>query len=97
MAILDPNAAIEPRYVNYNIETKNGNTFSGVIRSETATSIELVAPTLHETLLRADIAKIEASSLSLMPEGLEQGITATQMSDLIAFLKSTPSAGSAAR
>lgn len=97
VAILDPNAAIEPRFLNYNIETKNGNTFSGVIRSETATSIELVAPAIHETLLRADIAKIEASSLSLMPEGLEQGITPTQMSDLIAFLKSTSSAARAAR
>ncbi|HTD68099.1 MAG TPA: PVC-type heme-binding CxxCH protein, partial [Candidatus Limnocylindria bacterium] len=35
VAILDPNAAIEPRYVNYTVEGKNGTTFSGVIRSET--------------------------------------------------------------
>jgi len=97
VAILDPNAAIEPRFLNYNIETKDGRSLSGVIRSETATSIELVAPAVHETLLRADIVKIEASSLSLMPEGLEQGITPVQMSDLIAFLKSTPTTARAAR
>src|SRR4029079_11133454 len=34
LAILDPNAAIEPRFINYNVETKDGRSLSGVIRSE---------------------------------------------------------------
>ena len=97
VAILDPNAAIEPRFISYNVETKDGRSLSGVFRSETATSVELVAPGIHETLLRSDIASITASSLSLMPEGLEQGITPAQMNDLIAFLKAAPSAASASR
>ncbi len=87
VAILDPNAAIEPRYVNYIVETKKGGVFYGVIRSETATSLELVSPGIHETLLRGEVAKIEASTTSLMPEGLEQGITPGEMNDLLAFLK----------
>ena len=87
VAILDPNAALEPRYLNYIVETKNGGAFYGVIRSETATSLEIVAPGIQQTLLRGDIARIHASPLSLMPEGIEQNITPSQMNDLIAFLK----------
>jgi len=87
LGILDPNAAIEPRYVNYIVETKKGGFYYGVIRSETATSIELISPGLHEKLLRGDLAKIQASATSLMPEGLEQVITAAEMNDLIAFLR----------
>jgi putative membrane-bound dehydrogenase-like protein len=87
VAILDPNAALEPRYVNYIVETKSGGVFYGVIRSETATSLEIAAPGIQQTLLRGDITRIEASPLSLMPEGLEQNITPNQMNDLIAFLK----------
>src|SRR5262249_55880415 len=42
IAILDPNRAVEARYLNYVAETKNGLTYSGVLASETGTSITLV-------------------------------------------------------
>ncbi len=87
VAILDPNAALEPRYVNYIVQTRQGGVYFGVIRSETATSIEIVSPGVHETLLRTDVAKIDASPVSLMPEGLEQAISPSEMNDLIAFLR----------
>jgi putative membrane-bound dehydrogenase-like protein len=87
VAILDPNAALEPRYVNYIAERKNGSVSFGVIKSETATSLEMVAPGAHETLLKSDVAKIEALPLSLMPEGLEQSISPSEMNDLVAYLK----------
>lgn len=87
VAILDPNAALEPRYVNYIAERKNGSVAYGVIKSETATSLEMVAPGAHETLLKSDVAKIEALPLSLMPEGLEESISPAEMNDLVAYLK----------
>ncbi len=88
VAILDPNAAIEPRFVSYTLETKDERSLSGVIRSETANGLTLVqGGGIEHALLRADVINIAASSLSLMPEGLEQGITPAEMSDLIAFLK----------
>jgi putative membrane-bound dehydrogenase-like protein len=88
VAILDPNAAIEPRFVSYNVETKDGRALSGVIRSETASGFTLVqGGGIEQTLLRNEVTNIVASPLSLMPEGLEQGITPAQMNDLIAFLK----------
>ena len=91
--ILDPSAVIEPRFVNYQIETKDGRSLSGVIQSETSTSLTLIlGGGATETLLRSDLKKIRASALSMMPEGLEQGLEPHAFADLIAYLKSSPSA-----
>ena len=88
--ILDPNAAVEPRFVNYEVTTKDGRALSGIIKSETATAITLVAGNgVTEVLKPGDAETIQASSLSLMPEGLEQAITPQDMADLIAFLRNT--------
>jgi len=88
LAILDPNAAIEPRFVNYQIETKDGRALSGVVKAETATSLTLVqGGGLEERILRRDIAQLKASNLSLMPEGLEQNLTPQDLANLIAYVK----------
>jgi putative membrane-bound dehydrogenase-like protein len=87
--ILDPNAVIEPRFVNYQIELKDDRSLSGLIKNENANSLTIVSGSgASETISRADIASIRASTLSLMPEGLEQGIAPQQMADLIAFVRS---------
>ncbi|MGV3772386.1 MAG: neutral/alkaline non-lysosomal ceramidase N-terminal domain-containing protein [Verrucomicrobiales bacterium] len=87
--ILDPNAVVEPRFVNYQVELEDDRSLSGVIRGETANSLTIINGSgASETILRAQVKDIRASSLSLMPEGLEQGINVQQMADLVAFLKS---------
>jgi putative membrane-bound dehydrogenase-like protein len=86
--ILDPNAAIEPRFIAYNIDLKDDRSLTGIIRVETANSITVVSGGGNaETFPRADIREIRAADLSLMPEGLEQGITIEQMADLLAYLR----------
>ena len=88
-AILDPNAAVEPRYVSYAITTRDKRTLVGVIANESAASLEVVQPGgIRETILRPDIKSITATGMSLMPDGLEQAITLQDMADLIAYLKS---------
>ncbi len=88
-AILDPNAAVEPRYVSYAVTTRDDRTLIGVIANESAASLDVVQPGgVRETILRPDIKSIAATGLSLMPDGLEQAITPQAMADLIAFLKS---------
>jgi putative membrane-bound dehydrogenase-like protein len=92
VAILDPNAVIEPRFIQYNIEVKDGRSLAGVIQNETATSLTLVQPGgIRENILRSEISEMRASSLSLMPEGLEEGKQPQDFADLIAYLKSQPS------
>jgi putative membrane-bound dehydrogenase-like protein len=86
--ILNPNAAIDNNYVNYVITLKNGRTVTGLIASETAAGLTLKrAENQTETVLRADIDEIQSTGQSLMPEGLEKGITLQDMADLLAFLK----------
>ena len=41
IAILDPSREVDPQYVNYTIETKQGLIFSGLLASESGTSVNL--------------------------------------------------------
>ncbi|WP_231742410.1 PVC-type heme-binding CxxCH protein [Polystyrenella longa] len=86
--ILDPNRAVDNNYFSYTVLTTEGQIHTGIITSETSTSIILKQPEAKEvSLLREDIELIKADGVSLMPTGLEQNITVDQMADLISFLK----------
>lgn len=86
--ILNPNAAIDSNYINYEITTKNGKVFSGYIASETASSVTLRrAENQADTVLRRDIEEIRSTGQSLMPEGLEKTVSLSEMADLLTFLK----------
>ena len=86
--ILDPNAIIEPRFVNYTVLLKDRRVLAGIIKSETATNLILsVGAGVTETVARAVVKEMRASNLSMMPEGLEGAISPEQMADLVAYLK----------
>lgn len=88
--VLDPNAELNPQYVNYTIETNDFETHTGIIVAESANSITLKrAYGETETIPRASIEKIRSESLSIMPEGLESAISVQQMADLIAYITSS--------
>ena len=87
-AILDPNAVIEPRFIAYNVETKDERSLTGLIAAENAASLTLLSGNgQRETVRRSDVVSLKASPLSLMPEGLEQALDAQGMADLIAYIK----------
>ncbi len=86
--ILQPNRAIDGNYIGYIVQTTDGRTLTGIISSETATSITLrQAENKIVTLPRTDIDVIQSTGLSLMPEGLEQDMELQDMADLISFIK----------
>jgi putative membrane-bound dehydrogenase-like protein len=87
IAILDPNRAVEARYVNYMATTKDGREPNGIIAAETGNSITLRSQTSEETILRSDLESLTSSGLSLMPEGFEKSLSANDLADIIAFLK----------
>jgi len=87
-SILNPSYAIEPHYVHYVVTTKDGQIHDGVIASETPGAITLRGGTENdETVLRSNIAEVRASSVSLMPEGLEQSMSRQDIADVIAYLR----------
>ena len=86
--ILDPNMAIHPNYVSYTAETVGGDIETGILQSESAETVVLVqAQGRKVTLARSQIKRLESSGLSLMPEGLEAGLTPVEMRYLIAFIQ----------
>jgi putative heme-binding domain-containing protein len=87
-ALLDPNAAVEGRFVAYQVETTDGETYVGLLGDENASAITIVQPNaIKQRIGRASIKSLTSSRLSLMPEGLEQGMTAQDVADLIAFVQ----------
>jgi putative heme-binding domain-containing protein len=85
--ILDPGREVSPAFIEYIVVTKEGRTATGIMSSETTTSISLRRPNdISETILREDIDEIASSGKSLMPEGFEKKIPPQEMADLLAFL-----------
>jgi len=86
--IVNPDAEIAPAFTAYLAEAKDGRVLSGILVGDTPTSIALRGPLgVEATLLRADLAKLESLPSSLMPAGLEAGLSKQQLSDLLAYLK----------
>ncbi|CAE7333362.1 unnamed protein product [Symbiodinium sp. CCMP2456] len=85
--VLQPNAEVNPQYMNYLCLTTDGRNISGIITNETSTAITLVqGDNKTETILRIDIDQLRSTGTSLMPEGLEKVIDHQAMADLLAFL-----------
>src|SRR5262249_37886338 len=84
--ILDPNREVNPAFVQYTVETTDGETFSGLIVADQAASVTLKGVNLEQTIARSRIRKIASDGQSLMPVGLEQGLGFQEMADLLAFL-----------
>ena len=98
MHILDPNREVAANFVNYTVATTDGRTVSGIIAAESATALTLKrAQGVTEVIPRSEVDAVVSTGLSLMPEGLEKGLSVQDFADLIAFLKSINAAAPAAR
>ncbi|HVU86580.1 MAG TPA: PVC-type heme-binding CxxCH protein [Pirellulales bacterium] len=87
VAILDPNRAVESKFVSYAAVTTAGLTYTGMLAAETGASITLVGQEGKQTtILRSDLEELAASGRSLMPEGMEKDIPPRDFADLIAYL-----------
>ena len=82
--ILDPNRSVEGNYRQYTILTKDGRVLTGLLISETQTTVELMdSQAKKHDVLREDIDELKATKLSLMPEGFEK----LSEDDLLAVLE----------
>jgi putative heme-binding domain-containing protein len=85
--ILDPNRAVEDRYVFYTVSTQDGRAVAGMLTGEAGGSLTLVGlDGVEQTILRSEIRALTSSGRSLMPDGLEGAVNEQAMADLIAFL-----------
>lgn len=84
-AIVDPNREVDPSFVAWNIETKDGKFHSGVIARENPATVLLKSLAGVEEIRAADIKIRTNTGRSLMPEGLE-GLGGEQLRDILAFI-----------
>jgi putative membrane-bound dehydrogenase-like protein len=86
--ILDPSRQVTPDYVTYTLTTSEGETLNGLIPVESASSVTLRRPNAADiTVQRARIKVLKAEGRSLMPDGLEQGLTQQDVADLLEFIR----------
>ncbi|MFO0977286.1 MAG: HEAT repeat domain-containing protein [Planctomycetaceae bacterium] len=89
-AILDPNKAVEAKFLTYTVVTKEGLQYSGMLKSETGGSMTLIGSDgVAVTIPRANIEELVSTKRSLMPEGLEKDLTVQDLASVVAFVQST--------
>ena len=86
--IIDPNAAIEAAYRIFQVKLKAGEVIEAFYVSEDATAYVLRQPGgADRRVPKAEVASAQYLRRSLMPEGLLDGFTDDQVTDLFAYLK----------
>ncbi|HEV8544463.1 MAG TPA: PVC-type heme-binding CxxCH protein, partial [Verrucomicrobiae bacterium] len=84
--ILDPSAVVSADFRMSVLKLKDGRVLNGIIAAKTERTVTLKTMTEVLTIERAEVESAQASTLSLMPEGLLQALTLEQARDLIGYL-----------
>ena len=85
-SIIAPNASIAEGFESILVETKEGDYYAGVLKSENDQDIVINSP--EEGLITVKVADVisREKGLSGMPEGMEQLLSKQDLRNLIAFL-----------
>jgi putative heme-binding domain-containing protein len=85
--IMDPSRSVEGNYRLYTIVKTNGKFLSGLLASETKTSLELYDSQGKKHILQRDeVDQIVSSNKSLMPDGFEKTLKNEEIVNLLEFL-----------
>jgi len=86
-AVLEPSAEVAIGYGTTIVETKSGEEFQGILKETTAAALDLVgADGKHIRIATRDIKEQRGSTVSLMPDGLQAGMSREEFTDLIEYL-----------
>ena len=86
--VVDPSAQVAAEYRLAMLETKDDRQIEGIVVNETEKSVTIRTTTEDVLVAKSDIATRRQSPLSMMPEGLFEGLTHEQRRDLLAYLAS---------
>jgi putative heme-binding domain-containing protein len=88
--IVNPSAEIREGYENQVIATESGRILTGIVLEKDARVLVLRTAEGQKVVLpREEVAEISAAGISLMPEGLLQGLSDQQVRDMLAYLRSS--------
>ena len=88
MDILDPSRQVADDYRAYEATLRNGETVLGILVLETEDAYVIRRPSMpEERYLKNQVQSLRLTGKSLMPEGLEAGMSQQGMADLLEFLQ----------
>jgi putative heme-binding domain-containing protein len=88
VAVLDPNRAVEDKFLDFTATTADGRVVNGLLWSESGAGVTLRAAEGKEiSLARAEIEELRSTGKSLMPEGLERDVSQQEMADVLSFVR----------
>lgn len=90
VSVLDPNRAVESKFLAYTAETSAGLTFTGLLLSEGTNDVTLaLADGRRQSILRSELESFASTAKSFMPEGLEKDLPPQKLADVLAFVAAT--------
>ena len=88
--VLEPSREITAGYPAITLSLKSGATFQGILSNENAAGLTLRLPGgIEHPVGAGEIVKRESSNRSLMPDGLEAGLSPQEMANLLDYLMGT--------
>jgi putative membrane-bound dehydrogenase-like protein len=89
-AILYPSMSFVRSYEPVVVVTRDGELHSGVLRNDASDEVVLgTGAGVELRIARQDVVDVYPDTISLMPGGLDEQLTAQELADLLAFLKAT--------
>lgn len=85
--MVDPNAIIPNDYRSSIIQTTDGRTIVGIVKKEDDKSITVVMPNEDLLIPKNEIKRRKLSELSMMPEGILDNFSNSDIRDLVAYLR----------
>ncbi len=90
-AIVDPNREVDPSFLAWNVETKAGQIYAGIIVRENPKAIVMKSLAGQQEILVADIKTRVNTGRSLMPEGFD-GLGEEVLRDILSYIVSVDGA-----
>ncbi len=90
-SIVFPSASIVRDYDSYKVLTLDGRLLTGLLVSENANGYVIQQASGEKvTIIRDNIDQIATSVVSVMPAGLDEALSESDLADVVAYLQSLP-------
>jgi putative membrane-bound dehydrogenase-like protein len=87
-AVIDPNQTVEPKFQQSTILTTSGQVFTGIVVERSSQMLRMATTDGKTQEVPSDeVEELKKSSVSLMPEGIEEKLTPQQLGEIISFLR----------
>ena len=92
--IREPSATINPDFLSYTMTLKDGLTLSGTVRPTAGEQLLVVDQAARQSIVNADdVDQMAPQAISMMPTGLLDSLSESDVNDLLAFLVDSPPPG----